>query len=67
VSESLETVLSEVVGKQLVGELLTIIDTAFADKEQRNGAKSLVRQACQKCFTSLNSRLKPEGGTATKS
>lgn len=50
-------VLSEVLGKKLLGELLTIVDSSIADKSQREATKSLVRQAVQRCSTELHSRL----------
>ena len=53
----LDQVLSEVVGKRLVGELLTIVDAAFSDRVQRDAVKSQVRQSCHKCLADLTSRL----------
>jgi hypothetical protein len=46
-------ILSEVVARQLVGELLTLIDATTSDKAQREAIKSLVRQSCQKALKEL--------------
>ena len=46
-------VLKERVAKQLLGELLTIMDASSGDVIQRDALKSLVRQALQKCLTDL--------------
>jgi len=46
-------VLSERVGKQLLGELLTIVDASSGDKVQREALKSLVRQTLKKCMADL--------------
>lgn len=64
-------VLSEVLGKKLLGELLTIVDAASGDKVQRDAIKSLVRQAATKAMNELHLRLdaqqqKGEVGLATK-
>jgi len=50
-------ILSEVVAKQLVGELLTLIDASFSDKVQREAVKSFVRQSCQKALLELALQL----------
>ncbi|MCK9288666.1 MAG: hypothetical protein M0P29_14005 [Sphaerochaetaceae bacterium] len=53
----IEKVIVDVVGKQLLGELLTIADSVSPDKEQRNGIKSLIRQSVQKCQSELRRAL----------
>lgn len=56
-SSEVDQVLSEVVGKRLLGELLTTVDASSSDKEQRNAIKSLVRRDVHKCLTDLMCRL----------
>ena len=69
-AEEIAVVVSEVVSRQLLGELLTIIDAGSSDKVQRDAMKSLVRQQVQKCHGGLIARLtveSKEAGKATKS
>ena len=64
----IDTVLSEVVAKRLLGELLTIVDAVSGDKVQRDAVKSLMRQSVQKCLAELTVRLevvKTEGEPKT--
>lgn len=56
-AETVDQVLSEAVGKRLLGELLTVVDASQGDKEQRNAVKSLVRQNVHKCLADLTCRL----------
>jgi sensor domain CHASE-containing protein len=53
-------ILSEVVAKKLVGELLTLVDASYSDKAQREAIKSLVRQSVQKALNELNSQLETQ-------
>ena len=64
----IDTVLSEVVAKRLLGELLTIVDAVSGDRVQRDAVKSLMRQSVQKCLAELTVRLevvKTEGEPKT--
>lgn len=65
-AETVDRVLSEVIGKKLIGELLTIADAITGDKMQRDAIKSLIRQSCQRGLIELTSRLSTEEGLATK-
>jgi len=56
-SEVVDQVLSEVLAKKLLGELLTIVDAVSGDKVQRDAVKSLVRQSTQKAIAEVASRL----------
>jgi len=56
-SEVVDQVLSDVLAKKLLGELLTIVDAVSGDKVQRDAVKSLVRQSCQKAIAEVASRL----------
>ena len=49
-----EELVSDIIARRLVGELLTIIDASYNDKIQREAVKSLVRQSCQKALLDLN-------------
>jgi sensor domain CHASE-containing protein len=53
-------ILSEVVAKKLVGELLTLVDASYSDKAQREAIKSLVRQSVQKALNELNTQLEAQ-------
>ena len=50
---NLSELVSERVGRQLLGELLTIVDASSGDKVQRDALKSLVRQTLRKCTTDI--------------
>jgi hypothetical protein len=50
-------ILSEVVAKQLVGELLTLVEATYSDKIQREAVKSFVRQSCQRAIKDLEKQL----------
>jgi hypothetical protein len=50
-------ILSEVLAKKLVGELLTLVDASYSDKTQREAVKSFVRQSCQRAINEISSQL----------
>lgn len=54
---TIREILSEVLAKQLVGELLTLVDASYSDKVQREAVKSFVRQSCQKAISELSLQL----------
>jgi len=63
---STKEILSDVVAKQLMGELLTLVEASISDKVQREAVKSFVRQSCQKALSELSSQLDKQltGATA---
>jgi hypothetical protein len=56
-----EDAITELVNKQLLGELLTIADAVASDKQQRDAIKSLIRRAVSKCADDLRSSLNQRG------
>jgi len=53
-------ILSEVVAKQLMGELLTLVEASISDKVQREAVKSFVRQSFKKAMSELSSQLEKQ-------
>ena len=54
---TVKEVLSEVVAKRLMGELLTLVEATYSDKVQREAVKSFVRQSCTKALKDLTEQL----------
>ena len=54
---TVKEVLSEVVAKKLMGELLTLVEATYSDKVQREAVKSFVRQSCTKALKELAEQL----------
>ena len=57
---AVKDVLSEVLAKKLMGELLTLVDATYPDKVQREAVKSFVRQSCQKAIKDLSEQLEKQ-------
>jgi hypothetical protein len=57
---AVKDILSEVLAKRMLGELLTLVDASYSDKSQREAIKSLVRQSCQKAVKDLNEQLEKQ-------
>jgi hypothetical protein len=57
---AVKDVLSEVLAKKLMGELLTLVDATYPDKVQREAVKSFVRQSCQKAIKDLAEQLEKQ-------
>ncbi len=49
--------------RMLTGRLLTVIEAAIADLNQREALKSLIRQAIQQSLTELENDLRGETNT----
>ena len=58
---AVKDILSELVAKRLMGELLTVVEATCSDKVQREAVKSLVRQSCQKALKDLTEQLEKQG------